>query len=435
MALGDGYPQVGGYPQISPVGQAGQPVGGPTIPVPTAAVTADSIADVLDSAPTTDPASLARIQAAVSRYGPRRTAVAIGNSILACTGVATPCASWFEILCLRTGLIPLKNAGVSGESQTEIAARFAADVVAIAPDIVFIGNDAANSIGKAVSVQSAVTATKAMCNAALAAGIEPVLVACSPFNAQAGVSSYNLAYRRIAEVLNLKWLDPWAEMWGNGVWKVTSPVLTIDNLHPSGYGGRLAGYKAAEQYASKTPVQLPTISSDPAGPNKNALFQNSTGWTTGAQSAISLVPGTGEVAGNWLTYTVTAMAGWQTSSGPAITMTGFVGGDKVRAVFRVKTTGFEAAGSANNNQYSVQGVLGVYFLFQWGGGTGGGTAPQTRQITMSDVDGVIVHEFTWPSGYTTLTPQVIITRIGPSTPDCTVAIAQMQFYNVTKIPS
>jgi lysophospholipase L1-like esterase len=81
---------------------------------------------------------------------------------------------------LRDRFTLMVNAGIGSQTTTQIAARFAADVVAQKPRYCLI-NGGVNDIGAAVATNTIVANWTAMVNAATAAGIIPILLLILPW--------------------------------------------------------------------------------------------------------------------------------------------------------------------------------------------------------------------------------------------------------------
>lgn len=191
--------------------------------------------------------------------------------------------SWFTWLCLLSGgrIVHHYNAGISSDRLDNMAARFAADVVAKRPDVVFLG-DATNDINNDVSDSLIRGYVDSMVRAARAAGIAPILTATTRRNdtyaKNLRVREHNLWLQRYAWANRLPFIDPFAVLVDPA--NANGNVLTSlvpDGLHPNHAGAKAAGQKALDDLAgilrgNTTPSRSPLLPQDrTGGPN---LWQN-----------------------------------------------------------------------------------------------------------------------------------------------------------------
>lgn len=138
--------------------------------------------------------------------------VAIGDSIVSgfssarsyadgdATNLLTIIQSYPYALGLQLGGVVNQNVGISGQSSTAIAARFAVDVVAKNPTLAII-EGGVNDILASVSNVTIIANYTSMLNAALAAGIKPVVIGVLPFAGSGGSTNAMLQQRDALNIL------------------------------------------------------------------------------------------------------------------------------------------------------------------------------------------------------------------------------------------
>lgn len=336
------------------------------------------------------------------------TFIPIGDSITFTSG----CAGLFEYLAALSGgkLYQVANAGVNGNTSTMMAARFATDVVALAPHMTFIMGSV-NNIGAGISVAQLQADYTSMIVQARNAGIFPVIVASPPYDtAPSTISSYNLALMKLARSLRVAYVNPWTSNYNaaDGHW-VTGQ--TSDGTHPTQTAITLAAANllAVLTLPSYQPY-LPNNNADTQNKVTNGLFITNTvpgtpdGWTVPAGLTSSL---TGSLTlpklGNQFNMDFSALASYKTATGP-ISLSGLVAGDTIVALSRVKTVGFQANG---NGPSPGQGKADAQTIVNFNG-PGGGLA--LHPSIGGDIDGVFVAIGTIPTGTISLG---LSTNIGP----------------------
>lgn len=266
-------------------------------------------------------AALAEL-AAVTSIAQLRTgnrAIIIGDSIASGNDTQVSyqnSGSWFSDACAKSGqrLRYLRNAGVGGDTSTEMLARFAADVTAYHPDIVVIAPVTPNDVSQAIPVATSKANIQAMVAAAVADGSRVILATSTPNDTEA---------TKNALVSLNQWLVGYANSIGVPVFDIYSPVVdtadgtyessyTSDGIHPIDAGYRAIGTAvAAALPADLRAVPFLTVAkADPANLITNGVFVNDANadgvadsWSqSGTFSAKSLSTLTGGF-GNWQSVT------------------------------------------------------------------------------------------------------------------------------------
>ncbi len=353
-------------------------------------------------------------------------AAAIGDSILFVSG----CAGWFEYACALSGgrMMAVRNAGVNGNTSTQMAARFATDIAAYSAqlDLVFLfGN--VNNIGAAITTTQLVADYTAMIQAAYAVKLKPVVVAAPPYNTNPGaLFANNYALRVMCKSLEVDFYDPWSGSVDPATGNFVAGYATDTTTHPGQTSHRLAGASLASQmgFAPFTP-RLPLSNVDSNNKISNGLFLTGgatpTGWSAApAEFVYGVTAGSGSVAGNWFDMAFTALTNtYRTITGP-ISMTGIVPGDTVRFAARLKSSGFEANGAGPAiGQGKVDVAVNISCV-------GPGTTIILCPSIGADIDGIWETVAVIPAGTTSLQLRVNCGRRG-SAPNVngTFSIAQM----------
>jgi hypothetical protein len=299
------------------------------------------------------------------------TAIAIGDS----TVYASACTGFFELLCaLSMGRFQfVRNAGVNGNTTTQMVARFDADVGAYKPSVVFMMGSV-NNIGASVSVAQAVIDYTSMINRTRAWGGTPILVAACPYDTSpSGLQAYNIALCRLAQTLGVQFVDPWKTcvLTSNGHW--IDSTYTPDGTHPTPLAARIGATYALTQLTLPTFYpNLPQNNADTNNKISNGLFLNGsggtpTGWTVDAAFTSTQSAGASDVLGNWWNLAFSALAAYKLATGP-ISFSGLAVGDTVQIVARVKSVGFEANGvGVSPGAGKVDAVLSVGYSGPGGG--------------------------------------------------------------------
>lgn len=337
------------------------------------------------------------------------TMIAIGDSIT----YTSACAGLFEYAAALSGgrYSLLRNAGVNGNTTTQMAARFATDVVAYAPNYVAIMGHV-NNLGASISSAQTVIDYTTMITAARAAGIIPIIVTAPPYNTSPStLQAYNRALWRLAQTLRVQFVDPWQDSIDASNGNFLSGYSS-DGTHPTQTSLRLAAirFNAALTLPTYQPL-LPALNGDTANKISNGLFLTNTvagkpdGWTIDAAFTSSLSAASLPALGNYFNLAFTALAGYKVASGP-ISFSGLVAGDTCALVGRIKTVGFEANG---NGSSPGQGKVDASTVIQFSG-PGGGVYLSNSQGIGADIDGVFSTIFTLPAGTVGLS---LVIAIGP----------------------
>ena len=157
-------------------------------------------------------------------------------------------------------IVKVKNAGVSGQTTAQIAARVQADVIALNPNICFVmagTNDITDSVNL-LAVEN--TYKTGILDPLLAAGITPIICSVLPNNystARAGaVIRLNSWLRRQAATLGVPYVDFHGAFVdpATGGWLTTYHSAEVgDTLHANAVGYRVMGKIAADTVANFLP--------------------------------------------------------------------------------------------------------------------------------------------------------------------------------------
>jgi lysophospholipase L1-like esterase len=146
----------------------------------------------------------------------------------------TSLSVWFE-LQKNLGII-LQDMSFSGQTTTQIAARFNTDVVAKQPRYCVLGGGI-NDITSAVSPSTVISNYTSMLSAAQAAGIQVILTGLMPYDTDTGlyanIKSVNDQLKTLATTYGA-WFCDIAPVMGNanGVWFTWKVGYSSDGLHP-----------------------------------------------------------------------------------------------------------------------------------------------------------------------------------------------------------
>ena len=233
--------------------------------------------------------------------------VALGNSITA-AGDGTSDAAFTDsiqhlVSALSGGRVELvHNGGVSGQTTTQILARFDADVTPFTPGIVLMAtvatNDYSGGAYTPVSLSASMANVRALVARCYAAGAVPVLTTMTPVaGASAAQNAYMMAHNGWLKAYcaseGILCVDLWAALvspTGNG-WLTVDH--TVDGTHPT----RLGQFAIANAIVAAIPSSFPAIdrreatSGDTTNLIGNPLFATGTsgigtGWAdSGASTA------------------------------------------------------------------------------------------------------------------------------------------------------
>ena len=345
----------------------------------------------------------------------------LGNSITAAH------SSWWKSACRASGgtMIAGTNAGITGNTSAQIAARYAADVPTGARLVTLMegSNDASNG----VTVAAHVSAMRTTIEGLLARGQLPLFAGTPPRNSYAGIMhAYRLADYALAREYQIPFALPWeayAHTDGSGSWASSA---STDGIHPTTAVQEAAGIKAWQQWTGQTPaIMLPTAQAITIGAiQSNAMMLTDTnadgipdGWSSTAASGATKVNALASAGlGNWFSVEMTG----STSGSSYVNIsraftTGFSPGNTLQWVGRIKTEGMSNA------------MLKFYLVC-----TGGTTTEVILHQYMLDnlADATHQMEFVVPAGTTTITLYALL-QATASGGVGKVSIAQQQLWNLT----
>jgi acyl-CoA thioesterase-1 len=194
--------------------------------------------------------------------------------------------SWFEHACLQSmgKLLPIFNAGQGSDTSDGMVKRFAADVLAKAPDVVFIGDG--HNDGSMTEAQSRANITS-MIDQAQGAGIRVVLVTAFPSDDSTSIRMrrHNAWLKKLARSRGILLADKYAAVVdpADGTYLAS---MTVDGTHTSYAGAQAAGARVLSDIAgilAGGPDWLPTDNVQDTNLLGNGLFVNN---ITGASGTI-----------------------------------------------------------------------------------------------------------------------------------------------------
>lgn len=331
----------------------------------------------------------------------------------------------FTHFAANAPLLLVKGAGIYGNNTAQMVARLSdIDPTADVTSVMETTNDAV----QVVPVSTHANNMRTIIDYILGLKQDPVMVSGPPGQSAYSslVEQYRLADFVVAAEKRVAIYDPWSTLvdGSTGQFKTEYGGAVV---HPNSAGYRDAGLALAAQYKEMRPMMmLPHKNNTSVGLNPtNACLLTDTdangladSWSisgSGSASALySLVPGAGAVVGNWQRINAAAVTGavnvaWQTAK-----TTGFVAGDKLLAVCRLK---IDAATNVKVSAWvQTNAAVRTYLV-------------QDLQSTISDT--VLAIEFVVPAGVTswTMTISLATATTGAYTAD--VSFAQAQVYNLT----
>jgi lysophospholipase L1-like esterase len=335
--------------------------------------------------------------------------------------------SWFQQFVVRSkGRVRyLYNAGISGNTTTQMLARIDSDVIKYSPKICFVlggTNDVGNSISHTVTKSNLET----IVNKLLSSGITPILCTIPPRNdaTKLGVARVNAVIQNLATKYGLTLLDFFTVLADPANSNFKSGLNGGDGIHPNAAGAKLMSALAETTLLPLLPynfIPLSTSNVNAASISSNGLVLVDTdtdglgdNWTMqgAATATASIVSGDTAIIGNWQQMVVTV-------SGTRIldnsTTTGFTGGNRIAVSGRV-----QAVAEAGSMVYDVK----VTF---WGGASDGTNAKILANWT-KDVDGAFYAELVVPIGCTTISLQGIC-----NSGTGTLKLAQVSIVNLTTL--
>lgn len=320
----------------------------------------------------------------------------------------------------------VRNAGIGGQTTTQILARFATDVVAHNPGIVVISGGTNDRNGGTMTLAQTKANYAAMVKLARAASIVPVLATVPPTNIagsgafntvdlnRAGVDNLNAWIRKYARLNNIELLD-FHRYWVDPVTNGYRTGYSGDGVHPSGtaYAAAITALVTNGGLPAlfRGTVDLADSNLDAANLVKNGLGtsdSNADGlpdfWTIPTPSTVNLTDGD---AGKWINLTrSTADATIYGNIPTAVTA-----GDVVTFSGRFKQ-------SANTS--ATVSLLNT--------GNYGAVATPIANFTQAITDGVFHMEYVVEAGITSLTFLVSANTVAG-----TVSVGQVTVNNLTAL--
>lgn len=350
----------------------------------------------------------ARLSPSMARV-PWRTnlnAIGLGDSITAGTGTGNP--QHFDLACQLTGgkVKMFRNAGVGGQTTTQMLARLQSDVLADKPDIVsFLGS--INDVLQDVPLATSKSNVRTIVERSLNSGSQVVIGTIMPQGSTATrdrILQRNAYYYEIARYYGIPIVDHYSNFVDISTGYAKSGYL-YDGTHPTVLGVRTLADALSPVLVSGTSrmCYLVCNTTDPNTLLANGLFTSTSGgiptnWnlTNDANNTWSAVSGDTNILGNWLRLTKTA--GSTVSAFQNVT-TGFSVGDRLRLSFRWRSSGMEAGGMCIRAQltYTGSGQTDNAF-FNWGAdySPNGGLVAEVDAVVPSGATAVQVRFFALP---------------------------------------
>lgn len=248
--------------------------------------------------------------------------IAIGTSITAASSsnpdrrAYNDWFAWASVLG-NANLSYKYNAGVPGNTTTQMLARIQTDVIARGPARCIIEGGTNDAYIGLVPVATFAANIQAMVAACLMAGIEPVLTTVMQRSDLAStlVEQYNIWLYLFAQAHGLRLIDFYSAMI-DPTTGLTNTAYTADGLHPNAAGAQIMGQAAADVLAQGMGAWTPPLAQHQAAHSlnllANALFLNSTsglatGWVeSGSGGTKSIITGDAAIKGNWQRISVAA---------------------------------------------------------------------------------------------------------------------------------
>lgn len=340
---------------------------------------------------------------------------AIGDSIVAGNDSnLVSGASWYDQLCalLQGRVINVVNAGVAFNYSFECSGRFATDVLAQNPDVVFI-HCGTNDIPLDIALNGSYLFSRitqaniqSMVTAALSAGVLPVIVSQVPRNLYVSqILALNNGLALLARTNDVPYLD-FSRTIVNAANGQIASASSADGIHPNAAGARLLA-NAALNFVNTRLASLHfghgvlPFAHDADTSAQGSLWASGssggipTGWSNYQPSGVSATPsvvapgGSDGIAGNWFRLTTTGVAGFHGIQRSGFTLTA---GNVVQFSARIRTSNV-AATTQFNVELDTSGSSTDLTIFgpSWAGQT---------------VDGVFVGRFVVPTGVTTGTIRI-----------------------------
>lgn len=342
---------------------------------------------------------------------------------------------WGMIGSMLSGgrLLYVRNAGVSGDRLSQMAARLDVDVLAHSPStVVFLPG--ANDAGDGAALASFATQVRGIVDRIRAAGARVILCTTTPHvstTRQGFIQRYILWMRDYAAREGLALSDFHTALVDPATGGMKT-AYTTDNLHPIPAGTEvMAQTLAATVGEYMAPLASPLPSFQTTGSTNliaNALFLTDTnadgvadGWTKTGVATSSLVAGDEGALGNWQRLTdpaCTTQSFLQLASIAPSSGIGWAAGDRIAFVARVRAT----IADTTSGTWSLQ-------VNTTGGSTG--SASPIRLYTRSLASGVLYYEFTVPTGTAGIQPTLI--KAAGTGGAATLDMAQLGLFNLTRL--
>lgn len=359
------------------------------------------------------------------RHGNRT--IFIGDSITAASGGGAfqsmfwgPGWVYAATFAARGSVQLLWNAGISGNTTTQMSARFAADVVANNPDVVVIlggTNDVPGVTAGTTPLATVRSNLQSMVSASRAAGILPVLCLIPPRadtapNA-ASVQRINAMIRSLAQQNDVTVVDFYSVLVNpsNGGY---ASGLSGDGIHPSASGMTVMANKfladTVDVFGPSAVYQMQSAN-DPlpvvAGGMSLSVPFMTYGYGSAPAATVGTASGGTDIIGNWTTIAQPSGTGFSVISSGSAT-TGFAVGDLMAFSCRIQTTGLTASGGRFNLRMGDSN-----YIFEY----------------PNDVDGLFYNEIRVPAGTTSLRFEVVALAGGSGA--YTLRFGQCAFINLT----
>jgi len=374
-----------------------------------------------------DTPAYSRAQADAIFARPQRSSrtIVLGDSIDA----GTP-TGWYHYYTLQLGKIQqIRNAGIGGNTTTQMLARIQADVLDYAPDVVILGGFT-NDTDPANGVSAATTRSniKTMVGMVRAAGALPVLRTAPPINA-------GDAARTQLTLTQNAWLKQYGISQGIEVLDIYQAVadpstgqfaagISDDGVHPTEIGAKaIADYLLAQPTpaAFRGSHQFARAATDESNMVVNGVFVGDTdanglanNMVAAGTATYSLAAAETGVSGNWQRVTTaSATAGSFRTSTISATSSGrtvWTIGDRFSVAGRIRTSG----GGSALVRLTFTGV--------------GTTTDVVRPLTRAISNGVFSGEYTIPTGTTGI--QLMVQNSGAAG---WVEVAEVALRNLTQL--
>lgn len=267
---------------------------------------------------------------------------------------------WWPYYALQSGCIPtIRNAGIGGNTTSQMLARIQADVIDYRPAVCVLGG-ATNDIGTGMPELTTRANIATMVSMLRKAGITPVLRTTPPADsAVSGTTWGAVPLRRQQTLRHNAWLAGYAQQEGIALLdmylSVADPAtggfipgITSDGIHPTEVGS-----KAIADYLLTLPIpsvwrggfSLARAATDETNLVANGVFVGDAnsdgladGWITSGTATYSLTPGGNDISGNWQRCTTTTAANGgmlqDIALGPKLAL-----GDELEIAGRIRTSG------------------------------------------------------------------------------------------------